>query len=194
MLPQQLLSTAISGFQQGLILFPANSTGRLYIPSGLAFGTSPFKAIPPNSNLFYEVKLTAVSGTKLASDTAAIYSYLQNNLLYNTGKDPSGIRYTLNSSGVSGNKPVMADSILVTYTEQILNADTLVTSVNSPVKLALKDQVTAWRIMLPTYVEEGSQIVLYTPSGYAYGSSSVPGIPANSNLIYNIDLIKVIHH
>jgi FKBP-type peptidyl-prolyl cis-trans isomerase len=189
-----LLSGAISGFQQALILFPNESSGRLYLPSGLAFGTSAHKGIPPNANLLYEVKLIGVRGTRLASDTSAIYSYLQNSNIYNTHQDPSGIRYSIDTTATTGQKPSINDSVLVTYTKQILNADTLVTAVTSPVKLALKDQVTAWRIMLPTYVAEGSKIILYTPSGYAYGSSVVAGIPTNSNLVYNIDLIKVIHH
>ncbi len=187
-----LLSGAISGFQQALILFPSDSHGELYIPSGLAFGASEYKGIPPNSNLLYEVKLIRVRGTRLTNDITTINSYLSTNSIV-AQSDPSGIQYTVDTTGVTGQMPILADSILVTYTEKILNADT-VTNVNTPLKIALKDQVTGWRIMLPKYLAEGAKMVMYTPSGYAYGSSVIAGIPANSNLVYEINLIKVIHH
>lgn len=188
-----LLSGAISGFQQGLILFPSDSYGKLYIPSGLAFGTSAHKEISPNSNLLYEVKLISASGTRLTNDIATINSYLQTNSIV-AQSDVSGIQYTIDATGATGQMPVLADSILVTYTEKILNADTLVTNVDTPLKVALKDQVTGWRIILPKYLAEGANIVMYIPSGYAYGSSVSATIPTNSNLVYEVNLIKVIHH
>jgi hypothetical protein len=194
------LSKAISGLQQALILFPGNSSGRIYIPSGLAFGTSPHYdmahdtsqvSIPPKANLLYEIKLISVKGTRLTNDMSAIDSYLQTNSP-NAKKDTlSGIRYTIeiDSAKINAPKPGADDLITVTGTERILN-DTLV----SPISLssvALKSQITAWRIMLPKYLSEGSTITIYTPSGYAYGSSVKGAIPANSNMVYVINLIKV---
>lgn len=187
-----LLSASISGLQEGLLLFPAGSYGELYIPSGLAFGVSAHNEnkIPPNSNLLYEVKLMGVKGTRLSSDIATIDSYLQNHSMV-AQHDDSGIRYTLDKIDSTTAKPGAADFITVTYTERVLNADTLIASVNTPVKIALKDQVTGWRIMLPKYLSEGSAITMYVPSGYAYGSTPSAAIPANSNLVYVVNLIKV---
>jgi len=194
------LSSVISGLQQGLILFPAGSYGRFYIPSGLAFGVSAHNKIPPNANLFYTIKFFSLKGTRFGNDTTAISSYLQTNSIVSK-KDESGIRYTIDSSAQLSppRKPNPADSIMVTYTEGIVNADTLVASVNSPVTIALNNQVTGWRIMLPKYLTEGSKIVMYTPSGYGYGSSikTLPTgwtIPANSNLVYEVNLVRIIRH
>jgi len=204
-----LLSSAISGLQQGLMLFPMGSSGRLYLPSGLAFGMSGHDKtakdtsdvfIPANANLLYEIKLIDVKSTKFASDTTAIGTYLQTNTM-KALKDESGIRYTIDHVDTANHSnllPHLLDSVLVTYTEQILKADTLVTSVSTPTKVALADQVTCWRIMLPKHYKEGSTITMYSPSGYAYGSSTTSAtgaiIPINSNMVYRVTLIKIIPH
>ena len=190
-----LLSTAIAGLQEGLLLFPAGSYGALYIPSGLAFGVNAHNnnRIPPNSNLIYEVKLMSVKGTRLTSDLATIDAYLQNHSII-AQHDDSGIRYTIDaidSAATNPPKPGTEDFVTVTYTEGILGVDTVITSVSTPVKVALKEQIPAWRIMLPKYLSEGSTMTMYTPSGYAYGSSGKENVPANSNMVYVVTLIKV---
>jgi len=192
--PTVLLSGAISGLQQGLLLFPTTSVGRLYIPSGLAFGVTPHNQIPPNANLLYEVKLISVKGTRFTSDISTIDSYLQTNSIAAKQDTLSGIRYIINaidSTRTNPPKPGPNDLITVTYTERLLNADTLIASVSTPIKFALKDQTTSWRIMLPKYLAEGSTMTIYTPSGYGFGSSVQPNIPANSNLVFVVTLIKV---
>jgi len=197
----EVLSTAISGLQQGLILFPTGSYGRLYLPSGLAFGVSGHydKAhdtthvnIPPNANLLYEIKLISVKGTRLSTDIATIDSYLQSKGI-GALHDGSGIRYKIDTVAQTSPKkmPVEGDSIKVIYTENLLTTDT---SKVYTKKFAWKDQVTGWRIMLHQYATEGSKIAMYTPSGYAYGSSVKGLIPANSNIIYVVTLTEVIHH
>jgi FKBP-type peptidyl-prolyl cis-trans isomerase len=143
--------------------------------------------------LLYEIKLNSVKGTRLASDIATIDSYLQSHNIA-AQQDGNGIRYAIDyKAQTSTTKPVSGDSIKVTYQEKKL-ADTLFTSVNTPTKIAWKDQVTAWRRMLPNYSTEGSTITMYTPSGYAYGGSGKGTIPPNSNMVFVVTLIEVIHH
>jgi|GEM_PF-316192 len=195
-----LLSTAISGLQQGLTLFPAGSYGRLYLPSGLAFGVSAHydKAhdtthvnIPPNANLLYEIKLISVKGTRLSTDIATIDSYLQSHHI-TALHDDSGIRYTVDTTAqTSHQKPQSTDFIQAIYNESTLAPDSLIALVGTSTKIALKDQITAWRIMLPKYLTEGSTITMYVPSGYAYGSFGKYRVPANSNMVYVVNLIKV---
>jgi FKBP-type peptidyl-prolyl cis-trans isomerase len=204
-LTEELLTSAISGLQQGLILFPAGSYGRLYLPSGLAFGTSghfdkavdtSWVSVGPNASLLYEIKLIGVKSTRLASDIAAIDTYLQTKNIQ-AQQDGSGIRYTINSKGQTSppTKPVKDDSVIVSYTENLCLL-TVPDSAKliSKKKIAWKDQVTAWRIMLPQYVTQGSTINMYVPSGYGYGSSVKGNIPPNSNLVYMVTLDSVIHH
>jgi FKBP-type peptidyl-prolyl cis-trans isomerase len=54
------LSSVIPGWQEGIPLFNAGGTGKLIIPSSLAYGTSGGSAIPPNSVLIFDVYLISV--------------------------------------------------------------------------------------------------------------------------------------
>jgi FKBP-type peptidyl-prolyl cis-trans isomerase len=195
-----LLSTAISGIQLCLPSFPVGSHGRIYTPSGLAFGaishsTPAGYTIPANSNLLYKIKVISSVGTKLTSDVAAIDSYLgliADSLIskqITVIDDASGIRYSVNTPG-TGASPTLQDFVTVTYTGNLLGRDSLFANVATPTKLALKDQIAAWKIILPK-LSEGAVITLYVPSGYGFGSASTTQIPAYSNLVYQLKLIKV---
>lgn len=55
------LSGLIPGWQIGFQLLPKGSKATLYIPSGLAYGKNGAgSAIPPNSNMFFDVELIDV--------------------------------------------------------------------------------------------------------------------------------------
>lgn len=55
------LSSFIAGWQIGFQLLPKGSKATLYIPSGLAYGKNGYgSAIPPNSNMFFDVELIDV--------------------------------------------------------------------------------------------------------------------------------------
>lgn len=196
-----LLSSTISGIQLCLPSFPVGSRGRIYIPSGLAFGaiahqSSTDYTIPANSNLLYKIKVTSAAGTKLASDVAAIDSYLgviADSLIakqITVINDPSGIRYSVSYPDAIGTSPTLQDMVTVTYTGNLLRRDSLFANVATPTKLALKDQIAAWKIILPK-LKEGAVATLYVPSGYGYGNASTTKVPAYSNLVYQLQLIKV---
>ncbi len=192
------LGGVIAGWQLALPNFPNGSYGRLFVPSGLAYGINSYHGIPPNANLMYRVKLRKIIGTQLTNDITAIGSYIaliQDSLLSNSitvKNDPSGLSYSINTTG-PGPQPTLSDSVQVTYSGKILGADTLFVNVTSPVTLSMKNQViTGWKVILPL-IPEGSTITMYVPSGFGYGSNVGPKIPvpANSNLIYQLNLIKV---
>lgn len=196
-----LLSSTISGIQLCLPSFPVGSRGRIYTPSGLAFGAVAHNSnsnytIPANSNLVYKIKVTSAVGTKLASDVAAIDSYLgviADSLIakqITVINDPSGIRYSVGYPLTMGASPTLQDSVTVAYTGNLLRRDSLFANVTTPTKIALKNQIAAWKIILPK-LKEGAVATLYVPSGYGYGNASTTKIPAYSNLVYQLQLIKV---
>jgi FKBP-type peptidyl-prolyl cis-trans isomerase len=53
----------IRAFQVGLQKMPVGTTATLYVPSGLAFGSngSSDGSVPGNSNLIYEITLSAIT-------------------------------------------------------------------------------------------------------------------------------------
>jgi FKBP-type peptidyl-prolyl cis-trans isomerase len=202
-----LLSSAIAGIQLGLQNFPAGSSGRLYVPSGLAFGASSKTGsnanfeIPPNANLLYRIKLLSVKqyvGTQLYNDQAAITAYINSIadslavLSIGVIIDPSGLRYSVDSSQTVSPHATLKDSVSITYSAKILNANTFVTN-DTTVNVMLQNQITGWRILIPK-IPQGANATLYIASGYGYGGASTTKIPANSNLVYQLKLNKVTHH
>ncbi len=200
-----LLSSAIAGIQQGLTNFPSGSIGELYVPSGLAFGTNSHTGassnylIPANANLLYKIKLKNVKGTQLTNDLTSINNYiigiLDSLVSYSISPftDPlSGLRYAYDSSKTSTTYAALKDSVYVTYSYKILNTTAFITS-DTTVRVALKNQITGWKILIPK-IPEGATATLYVPSGYGYGSTTSSRIPANSNLVYQLTLTKVIHN
>jgi len=71
----------------------------------------------------------------------------------------------------------------------LLKGDSIFT--NGQNTFLLSKLIRAWRIALPL-VGEGAKLRLFVPSGLAYGNYRTGPIPANSNLIFDIELKKVI--
>jgi FKBP-type peptidyl-prolyl cis-trans isomerase len=192
-----LLSSIISGMQIGLSKFPVGSSGKLFIPSGLAFGQISQDSIPANSNLVYEIKLERATGSRVAADQAILDNYISSisdNLFLQgikQAKDAdSGIKYSYDTIISSNAAPTLNNSVTISYSASVLNASTpFVTS--SDTTLILKDQITAFKIIFPK-IRKGTTFSIYVPSSYAYGNDSpLKSVAANSNLVYQIKLIDV---
>lgn len=195
-----LLSSIISGLQIGLSWFPVASTGKIIIPSGLAFGVSGTAdgTIPPNSNLLYEITLTSASGTRLAIDKTTINTWITSKADslagINIGIDAgSGIKFSYDSLRKNAIYPSLVGNshVDVSYALKIIGSKSLLTVMNvdnATIDLNDPATVTAWKIILPQ-ITVGSNVTMYVPSSFGYGSNTLgTTIPANSNLIYQVNL------
>jgi FKBP-type peptidyl-prolyl cis-trans isomerase len=128
---------------------------------------------------------------QLAKDRAAIDSYLVSKGIAGlTDPDDYGVKYVVNVDG-TGIKPLGAsDSVTVNYTVRLLPAETEVEKSTAPVRFLLGNLIPGWQIGLPL-IKEGSKANFYVPSGWAYGSAQQGTIPPNSNLIFEVELLKV---
>ncbi|QOI97164.1 MAG: FKBP-type peptidyl-prolyl cis-trans isomerase [Flammeovirgaceae bacterium] len=132
-------------------------------------------------------RLDAVNQAKLEQDIAAIDAYLDGEGIIAV-QDPTGVRYMITLEG-SGAKPCLESSITFKYTGMLL--DGTVFDVNTiGLTYPLKSLILGWQIVLPQ-LKAGTKATLYIPSGYGYGTIALPGIPANSNLIFEIELVSV---
>jgi len=59
---------------------------------------------------------------------------------------------------------------------------------NSPKSFPLKNLIEGWQIGIP-FLQKGGSGSFYVPSGLGYGSRTLPDIPANSVLIFDITLV-----
>ena len=124
-----------------------------------------------------------------STDKAAIQQYLDQNGIHALPIG-DGIRYVIHEPG-TGKKPESCDAILVTYEGRLMSNGAIFDSTSTPVGFGLATRITGWQIGLPL-LREGGRITLYLPSGYAYGPYELEDVPANSNLIFDIELIDVL--
>ena len=138
-------------------------------------------------------KLTAVDQTKLASDIMAIDTYLNNNNIL-AQAEPNGVRYVIASQG-TGTLPCLESKTTVKYKGLLLSDPNKAPfdQNTTGVTFTLSGLILGWQLVLPKYAPVGTMVTLYIPSGYAYGSSVSAGgkIPANANLIFEVEVIAV---
>jgi len=78
--------------------------------------------------------------------------------------------------------------VVVNYVGKLTNG-TIFDSGNN-VSFSLGGLITGWQEGIPL-IAPGGSITLYLPPSLAYGSRATGSIPANSNLIFKIDLKSV---
>jgi FKBP-type peptidyl-prolyl cis-trans isomerase FkpA len=128
-----------------------------------------------------------VYSEQLAKDVSIIDSYLSNNSI-TAEKDPLGFRFTVLDAG-SSFVPAIEDSVAIISSTKILNGLEINRNVSGT--FLLSKLIKAFQVQLPR-MGEGAKVTLYVPSGLAYGAYPAGSIPANSNLIVDIQLRKVI--
>lgn len=130
-----------------------------------------------------------VDEAQLKKDIERIDSYLTENEI-DAQVHESGIRYVINVAG-NGSTAELCDVVSVNYEGRLLSNGEVFDSSDSPVTFPLNQLITGWQIGIPL-IQEGGSITLYIPSVYAYGRfGSGDDIPANANLIFDIELVEI---
>ena len=104
----------------------------------------------------------------------------------------SGLQYSIIESG-SGATPSLTDQVTTHYTGKLIDGTTFDSSVErgQPATFPVNGVIVGWTEALQL-MKEGDKWKLYIPSELAYGERSPsPAIPANSVLIFDIELISV---
>jgi FKBP-type peptidyl-prolyl cis-trans isomerase len=140
---------------------------------------------------FSSCKKTEFDATAQAAvDDAAIQAYLKVNNLTAT-KDPggSGLYYQIVTQG-TGVYPVAAtSSVSVNYVGKLLDGTVFDKATAFSTNIASGDVISGWTIGIPL-ARVGSRIILYVPSYLGYGNGISGSIPANSVLIFTIDVLS----
>jgi|GEM_PF-835152 len=125
---------------------------------------------------------------QLKKEQSIIDQYIvDNNLTVQSDSAGAGIRYVLKSQG-TGDVPTSADVVLVDYNAlSIPNNESLISKDSAYVKL--NGTISSWQMMLP-YLKEGGEMLMLTPSYYAFGNygTSDGSVPANTPLAFDIKL------
>jgi FKBP-type peptidyl-prolyl cis-trans isomerase len=131
---------------------------------------------------------------QLKKDVAIIDKYLVTNGITNVIADTSGLRIVVHKAG-SGLFPGLESRLTVKYVGYLLNgavfdeSDLTANGLPKPFETQLKGLIQGWQIGFTKYIAKGGKATLYVPSVLAYARNSVGGVPANSNLIFEVELI-----
>jgi FKBP-type peptidyl-prolyl cis-trans isomerase FkpA len=196
-----LTDNLILGWKIGLPLLPAGSKATLYIPSVYAYGDRGNSSIPKNANLIFDIDLKSVEMTPQQTtlrgqDIILIDNYLSENDITNTTVHESGIRYIIENEGI-GNPPSWYDKVKVTYSAKLLNGTTpFFTETREPAtgfsSRLVNFPPNGLKIAMQLLRPEGGKGIFYVPSVFAYGPRSYTNVPANSIVVYEVELHDII--
>lgn len=136
--------------------------------------------------VIYSCKKEDPVAEQLKEDIELIEAYLLDNGLVAESTE-SGLHYIIKKQG-TGNYPKLSSIVEVGYTGKLLNGNVFDKGIvnNSPLYRYIK----GWHEGIPLF-KEGGKGTLFIPSELGYGSANKNKIPANSVLVFDIELISV---
>lgn len=131
--------------------------------------------------------LTGVSVNADSTESANLKAYLDTMGIAATA-DPRGFYYVINKAGDTSLKPTICSTIRVSYTGRLTNNTQF--DASNYATLNLNNLVLGWQEGLP-HIGKGGSIILFVPPSLGYGANASSNIPANSTLVFWIDLLDV---
>jgi FKBP-type peptidyl-prolyl cis-trans isomerase len=123
------------------------------------------------------------------SEQAAITAYAVANSITGTSHS-SGVYYQVTTPG-SGVTPSVTSQVSVRYTGKLMDGTVFDSQTGSPVTFGLGGTIPGFQIALQL-VQKGGTIKFIIPSSLAYGCSGTNGIPGNSILFFEVQLVDVL--
>lgn len=132
----------------------------------------------------FACKKATVDQAKIDHET--ILKYLADSSLV-ADSTSSGIYYIITKVG-SGSQPNSSSYVTVNYKGYLINGTIFDQTAGTPAKFFLTQVITGWKQGIPL-IKKGGKAKLIIPSGLGYGDKTVGTIPANSILIFDIELV-----
>lgn len=106
-------------------------------------------------------------------------------------KTPSGLYYEIVKEGTK-EKPVGDSNVKIEYVGTLIDGNEFDSSKKRgmPATFNLAQVIPGFKEGLQL-IGKGGKIKLYVPSDLAYGDSPLPGIPAGSTLVYDVEMLDV---
>ncbi len=136
---------------------------------------------------FSSCKKEEVDYTQIDEDI--IKQYITDNNLTATATG-TGLYYVVDTPG-NGAQPSSQSTVTVAYKGYLSNGSVFDESASSGISFSLTSVIQGWQEGIP-YFKEGGSGILLIPSALGYGSQATSGIPANSVLIFEVELIDIL--
>jgi len=176
---------ALEGMEEGLLQVPVGSRARLHIPHELAYKERQLPAIPPRSNLVFEVALISAEASGLPETTPEIMGLKE--------RSEEGLKYWILKETQSSRTPVRGEKVVVNYSGWLEDGTLFDSSAFSgkPFEFVLGGKVIAgWNHML-SKMKVGQSVLVRVPPHLAYGSRKIKQILPGSTLLFQIELLAI---
>ncbi|SUG58689.1 FKBP-type peptidyl-prolyl cis-trans isomerase [Salmonella enterica subsp. arizonae] len=103
----------------------------------------------------------------------------------------TGLLYKVEKEG-TGEAPKDSDTVVVNYKGTLIDGKEFDNSYTrgEPLSFRLDGVIPGWTEGLKN-IKKGGKIKLVIPPALAYGKTGVPGIPANSTLVFDVELLDI---
>jgi len=127
-----------------------------------------------------------------ANKSSSVAFLEKNKTKENVKTTNSGLQYEVLKAG-SGRKPTVKDKVSVHYTGTLITGQKFDSSHDrgQPAEFPVNGIIKGWQEALQM-MPEGSVYRLYIPPELGYGAQGQPGIPGNSVLVFDVELIKIV--
>jgi FKBP-type peptidyl-prolyl cis-trans isomerase len=203
----KLSDNVIGGWKIALALLTEGAQAKVYIPSGWAYGPSGRDGlggnpgIPGNETLVFDINLidvvpTTEQNNKMIDDIELIDAHLLINEI-DAEIHESGMRYVITQLG-AGFTPSLYQQVRVRVKGKLITDGTVfIDRVIEPApnfSCRVANFSPPHGILLGLQLlSEGGKVTVYVPSTLAYGGVTNTGVPANSNVIFELELLEVIN-
>jgi FKBP-type peptidyl-prolyl cis-trans isomerase FkpA len=195
--------------EEGLSLVSPGDSVTFYVKADSLFNPAMGQPMPPfiekGSDIAFIVKVSNIQTQaemqkemadmavkQKETDAKAIADYIAKNNLANVQKTASGLNYIITQPG-TGKQATPSSVVSVKYTGKLLDGtefDSSERQGGQPVEFPLNQVIPGWTEGI-ALMKEGSKATLIIPSEMAYGQQGRPGIPKNSVLLFDVELLQV---
>lgn len=184
----------LPGWQEAVALMKAGGKMKIIMPSWLGFGAQGKGSIPPNATLTFDLEVVKI--VDLAEEIKKLSAEFKTEMLktYPTAvQTESGLMYVVEKKG-NGTFPKVGETVEVHYTGTLVDGSKFDSSVDrgTPFSFPLGQGrvIAGWDEGIPK-ASIGGKIKLLVPHWLAYRDQARPGIPSNSHLIFDVEVLGV---
>lgn len=134
------------------------------------------------------ISLTQCKPSQAEQDRQAIEAYIASHDL-NAVEKEDGLFVVIDEPG-NATQPTLADTVSVFYKGYLTNDKVFDETADEPAVFPLAYVIEGWQQGIP-YFGEGGSGKLLIPSALGYGDQKAGEIPANSVIIFDVELVAV---
>lgn len=189
--PSTYTTTVTGGVTIGLALMKEGDSATVYTPSPYGFQDKSYQGVPPNSILVYNIKFVSIK--TLTEDYAKIDQYIVDNNMMAEIEPDYGIRYVIHREG-NNISPKSGAYISTQYQGELLDGTVFDTSYDTNVPLDFTygrgELIPGFEIGV-SQLHENDSATIFIPAILGYGDEANGGVPANSVLIFGLDIVRI---